>query len=693
MSPLSALLPFLAGLPLATPVPATEKAPPHPFDAHDLVTLQRLSDPQISPDGHFVAYSLRSTDLDANKGTFDLWMVDVDGKTTRQLTTDPASDTSPRWSADGKSIFFLSSRSGTSQVWRLDLAGGEPHQVTRASADVNDLVVSPDGHTLVVTFDVYPECGDKTKVLVCTAARDEEKAKSKATGRIYEKLFVRHWDTWKDGKRRHPFAFRLDGGDPVDLMAGIDADSPSKPFGGGEELAFTHDARELVYTARVTGREEAWSTDFNLYRVPIDASKQATCLTCDNKAWDTSPVFSPDGSTLAWLAMSRPGFEADKRRIRLMDWATGKVRDLPDWDRSPESAIWHPDGKHLFALAENLGQLAVFELDAKTGKVSEIVKSGFNQSLQATRDRLVFSQDTFVAPADVMTVRFDGREPKQITHVNQEALSAIVFGEPEQFSFKGAKGDTVYGYLIKPASFDPKKKYPVAFLVHGGPQGSWENHFHYRWNPETYTGSGYAVVMVDFHGSTGYGQAFQDAIRDDWGGAPFEDLMKGLDAAIQKYSFLDGNRVGALGASFGGYMIYWIAGQTDRFKCLVAHDGNLDERMAYFDTEELWFPEWEHRGTPWTNPSGYTKQNPIDHVDAWKTPMLVVHSANDFRVVDTQGLSAFTALQRKGIPSKLLYFPDESHWVLKPANSLLWHETVTSWLDRWLKPGENAPAK
>lgn len=669
---------------LALSLPAGAQT--HPFQAQDLVTLKRLSEPAVSPDGKVVVYSLRSTDLAANKGTFDLWSVGVDGTGARQLTSHPSSDTGARWSPDGKTLYFLSTRSGSSQVWMLDPTGGEARPVTSFPLDVSGFLVSPDGSALLLAMEVYPKCTDASAVLECTVKMDEDKAAVQATGRIYEQLFVRHWDTWKDGKRSHLFVWNLDGRTPArDLMAGLDADSPSKPFGDMSEATFTPDSKAVVYTARAVGREEAWSTDFDLYRVPFSGGA-AQNLTDDNPAWDTAPTFSPDGKTLAWLAMSRPGFEADRRRIRLMDVATGKVRDLPDWDRSPETLAWSRDGKRLYVTAGNVGQYSIFSVDAASGKVTTVVNDGFNQGVQVTKDRLIFSRDTFNTPADLWSARLDGKDPKQVTFVNALALSQIRFGTPEQFSFTGGKGDTVYGYVVKPPDLKPGDKVPVAFLIHGGPQGSWENHFHYRWNPQIYAAAGYAAVMVDFHGSTGYGQAFQDAIRNDWGGLPYEDLMKGLDAAVARYTWMDKDRVGALGASYGAYMIYWIAGQTDRFKCLVAHNGNIDERMAYYDTEELWFPEWEHGGTPWENPEGYTRHNPIDHVARWTSPTLVVHSANDFRVVDTQGLSAFTALQRRGIPSKLLYFPDESHFVLKPANSLLWHQTVVGWLDQWLKP-------
>ncbi|HEX8538293.1 MAG TPA: S9 family peptidase, partial [Cystobacter sp.] len=483
---------------------------------------------------------------------------------------------------------------------------------------------------------------------------------------------------------------------PRDVMAGMDADGPSKPFGGPEEFTFTPDGKGLVFTARDVGRAEAWSTDLDLFLASVERPGKPRKLTEKNRATDTQPVFSPDGKTLAYLAMSRPGFEADRQRVVLRTWPDGPERVLAEsWDRSVGALTWSADGKSLLATAGDTGQQPIFSLDVASGLVRTLMGQGSCSDPRALPDgRVVFLRDDLKSPADLYVMRADGGEPRQLTRVNADALARIRFGDFEQFSFPGWNGEKVHAFLVKPVDFDPKKKYPVAFLIHGGPQGSFGNHFHYRWNPQTYAGRGYVAVMVDFHGSTGYGQAFTDSISGDWGGKPLEDLRKGLEAALARYSFMDAGRVCALGASYGGFMINWLAGQEpDRFRCLVNHDGNLDEKMAYFNTEELWFPEWEHGGTPWEKPEGYTKHNPIDHVAKWKTPMLVIHGGQDFRVVDTQGLSTFTVLQRRGIPSKLLYFPDENHWVVKPANSLQWHDAVLGWLDQWAKnPAPKAKA-
>ena len=656
----------------------------HPISVHDMLAMDRISDPQVSPDGRWVVFTLRVTDMDANRGRSDLWLTGTDGQNLKRLTTHEASDTSPSWSADGQWIYFLSTRSGSSQVWRIPTCGGEAEQASRLPLDVGSYSLTPCGHALVVSLEVFPEA----KTLSETVERLEARSKAKTTGQLYDRLFFRHWDTWMDGRRSHLFLVPLSGGEPLDLMAGMDADCPSKPFGGGEEYTIAPDGKSIVFTAREAGAAEAWSTNFDLYQVVLDGRQPPRKLTT-NPAWDTQPVFSPDGRTLAYLAMARPGYEADRYRIILRSWPDGPERVLTEaWDRSPQNILWSKDGKTIYSTADHLGQHAIFAIDAASGAVRTVVGQGNVAGVRLAGDDLVYGLDHLKSPVELYRVKSDGSPVNRVTAINDGKLASVRLGDPEQYQFKGWNGETVYGYILKPVEFDPQKKYPVAFLIHGGPQGSFGNHFHYRWNPQAYAGAGYAVVMVDFHGSTGYGQAFTDAIRGDWGGKPLEDLQKGLAAALERYPWMDGQRVGALGASYGGYMINWIAGNwPDGFRCLVCHDGNLDERMAYFDTEELWFPEWDHEGTPWENPAGYTKHNPVEHAAKWKTPMLVIHGGKDFRVVETQGMSTFTLLQRRGIPSKFLYFPDENHWVLKPHNSVLWHETVLGWLDQWLKDG------
>jgi dipeptidyl aminopeptidase/acylaminoacyl peptidase len=656
----------------------------HPFTVRDLVAMDRVLDPAVSPGGKRVVFTVSSVDLDANKRRTNLYTVGIDGRGLRQLTTHPEADTSAAFGPDGRSIYFLSTRSGSAQVWRISADGGEAAQVTDLPLDVGSFKLSRDGSKLAVGLDVFPDCA----TLACTVERIDAVAKAKSKGRIYDSIPVRHWDTWADGRRSHVFVLSSDGkGDPVDVMRGLDSHAPTKPFGGAEEYSFTPDGRSIVFTAKTAGSESAWSTNTDLFVAAVDGSAAPRSLTAANPATDTEPVFSPDGKTLAYRAMSRAGYEADRYRIVLRSWPDGKERTIADdWDRSPDTIFWSQDGGAIYAIADHLGNHCLFAISIGTGKVRAIVKDGMVQAAAVAGDRILFARNHLRSPTDLYTVRPSGGDTARITNMNASLLASVRLGEAEQLTFQGADDDTVHAWVVRPVDFDASKRYPVALLVHGGPQGSFGNDFHYRWNPQTYAGAGYVALMIDFHGSTGYGQAFTDAIRGDWGGRPFVDLQKGLEAALARYPWMDGDRVAALGASYGGYMVNWIAGSwPDRFRCLVSHDGNIDERAAYLATEELWFPEWEHHGTPWDNRDSYERHNPINLVQNWKTPMLVIHGALDFRVVETEGLSTFNALQRRGIPSRLLYFPDENHWVLKPQNSILWHDTVIGWLDQWTK--------
>ena len=650
----------------------------------DMLAMQRVDSPAVSPDGKLVAFAVRDTDIEANRGRYDIWVASVDGTATRRLTRHPENDTSPAWTADGSAVLFLSTRSGTSQVWRIPIGGGEAEQVTRLPLDIGGFTPFPDGKRLVLAIDVWPTA----RSIKASAERDAAVESSKVKARIYDQLLFRHWDGWEDGKYSHLFVWTPPslGGkadDARNITPRQQTDSPTHPFGGMEEVSVAPGGRSVAFVARVGGRTNAWVTNSDVFVVPAGGGKPVN-MTAANPGYDLSPSFSPDGRSLALLSMPRAGYEADRTRLVVIDLATRKRRVLTErWDRSPQSITWSADGRTIFTSADNVGNHSLFAVDVASGKPTVLVDKGTNADPQISGGRVVFSHDTLRQPAELYSVNRTGRELRQITHLNDARVKAIAWGAYEQFSFRGARGDTVYGYVMKPANFDGKRKVPVAFLIHGGPQGSFGDNFHYRWNAQAFAGHGYGVVMIDFHGSTGYGQAFTDAIRGDWGGAPYEDLMLGLDAALARYRWLDGKRVAAAGASYGGYMINWINGKTDRFRALVCHDGNLDERMAYFDTEELWFPEWEHGGTPWTNPQSYTKHNPIDLVKNWKTPTLVIHGGNDFRVVETQGMGTFTALQRKGVPSRLLHFPDENHWVLKPQNSQLWHREVLRWMDRY----------
>ncbi|HEX5759240.1 MAG TPA: S9 family peptidase [Thermoanaerobaculia bacterium] len=674
----------LALLLSAAPALANGGAPPHPFGPRDLLNMQRLSEPRPSPAGDRVVFAVRTLDPAADRYRADLWIVDGGGGGLRRLTAHEGNESGPVWSPDGESVYFLSPASGSAQVWRVPAAGGEPVQVTKLPLDVGAFLLSPDGRTLVVTLDVDTDC----PTLACTVERSAERAARPAKGRLYDRLFVRHWDTWEDGLRSHPFALPVGGGEPVDLARGLDADVPAPPFGGTEELTFTPDGRAVVFAARVAPGTEPWSTDFDLYLSPVDGSRPPRNLTDDNPAWDTQPLVTPDGSTLVYLAMRRPGYESDRFDVTLRPLAGGAPRVVAaEWDRSPSEIALSRDGRTLYATALDTGRQSLFAIDLASGAVRKLVAGGTARAPGVAGDRIVFTLEHQRSPAELFSVRPDGGDLRQLTTFNAEELAGVALGEPEQFTFTGAGGDRVYAWVVKPPALPPGGKAPVAFIIHGGPQGSSSDNFHFRWNPQVYAGAGYAAVLVDFHGSTGYGQAFTDAIRGDWGGKPLEDLQKGLAAALARYPWMDGERVCALGASYGGYMVNWIAGRwPDRFRCLVSHDGTFDQRMFYYSTEELWHPEWEHGGPYFENPEGHEKHNPVLHVDRWQTPMLVIHGALDYRIPETHGIAVFTALQRRGIPSQLLHLPNENHWVLKPASYAFWQETILAWLARWLGP-------
>ena len=677
----------LAALLLATTAHA------RPFTAHDLVMLDRISDPHLSPDGSRVVYDIRSTDLAANKGVHALWVMCANcapGPASQpvRLAASTGGATNPRWSPDGNAVYFLSSRSGTAQGWRTDLtaspAGTAPTQVTSLLLPVGAFEIAPDGANLVVSLAVFPDC----ETPACTKQRLEARKSQKASGQVFDKLFVRHWDEWADGTRNHLFALHLNaqgtaGGAPIALMPHFDGDTPSKPFGDDADFAISPDSRTLIFSARAAGRTEPWSTNFDLYETSLDGSTPPKDLTSANPAWDAAPAYSPDGKQLAYKAMKRPGFEADRFGIMIRDLATGATREIdPTWDRSADKLLWASNGQ-LLVTFEDHGHELLAGVDPASGAHTALTADGHVADVTEAAGHILVARDSLAGPAELYRVENGGITG--LTHRAAEQLAGVQLAPYEQFSFPGWNNESVSGFVMKPYGFQAGKKYPVAFIVHGGPQSSFGDGWSFRWNPQFYAGAGFASVFIDFHGSTGYGQAFTDSISSHWGDRPLEDLQKGWNAALAKYPFLDGKRACALGASYGGFMVYWMAGNWNApFKCFVDHDGVFDNRMMGYATEELWFSEWENgHATPWEQPENYERFNPIDHVADWTKPMLVIHSALDYRIPLEQGLAAFTALQRKGVPSEFLTFPDENHWVLKPQNSLQWHATVLAWLKRW----------
>ena len=689
-------LPMLGLLPLCL-LAALPAQAARGFDVRDMVALDRVSSPVLSPDGNVVVFAQRQMDKEVTKATTGLWMRNLrtrDMAPPKRLTPPDWNVNSPSISADGKQVYFLSAKTGKQQLYSMPLGGGRPRQLTDFALDVGSYQVSPDDGRVAFSADTFAQCKAD---FACTQKRLDEVSAKQSTGVVYDGLFVRHWDTWSDGRRSRLFVAPIEGSakpvtSAVPLTDTLDGDAPSKPFGDTTEYAWSPDGNMLVASIRVAGKGEAWSTNFDLFRLSTDGSAQPVNLTETNKAWDTGPVFSADGKTLYYRAMKRPGFEADRFALMSMDLGSGQTREIAaHWDRSADGITLSSDGNSIYTTAQDLGEQPLFNVEIATGKVEEVVGDGTISAFDIADETLAFTRNTIKSGDQLLTTTTSVGAPlRAITQTAQERLPDVAFGDFEQFDFKGANGDTVHGYVVKPWNYQEGETYPVAFLIHGGPQSSFGNGWSYRWNPQTYAGQGYAVVMIDFHGSTGYGQDFTDSISQDWGGKPLEDLQKGWAAAQKQFAFLDGDNACALGASYGGYMVNWIAGNwfnrdgSSPWKCLVNHDGVFDTRSMAYVTEELWFTEWENGGTPYENPKAYEKFNPVNHVAKWKVPMLVVQGEKDYRVPVDQGLSTFTALQRQGIESKLLYFPDENHWVLKPQNSVLWHDTVNGWLEQHL---------
>ncbi|MBX3564598.1 MAG: S9 family peptidase [Sphingomonas sp.] len=668
---------LLAGVALAfAAVPATARD----LTIQDVATLSRVGAPVVSPDGKWLVWQQRETDLPANKGRYDLWKLDLvtKGAVPEKLVAEAdVNETGPQFGVNGR-VYFQSDKGGEDSVRSIAITGGDQAEVAAPAGGFSGFKLSPDGQKLLFWADRKPGAPGIEPAMI-------KKDANAGSGRTYDQLFIRHWDTWSNGDRSQLFVVPIaDPTKSVAIAPQLVGDTPSKPFGGGEELAWSADSKTVYFALREAGRIEATSTNLDIFSAPADGSSAPVNLTADNDGMDNLPTVSPDGKWLAYFAMARAGYEADRQVLMLRDLTNGTTKALTEaWDRSVASIAWSPDGKKIYVTAQDTQEEPIFTVDPKSGKVTRLTQQGVVSAVVPTRDGAVFSMNSLLGPDDFYQLK--GKAQTRLTNVNASKLAGIDLPKVERFSFTGANNDTVWGYAVRPANLPEGQKAPLAFIVHGGPQGSSNNSWSYRWNPAVFAGAGYAVVSVDFHGSTGYGQKFSDDIRNNWGGWPLEDLQKGLAAAEQKFTWLDGNNACALGASYGGYMMNWIAGQwTDKFKCLVQHDGVFDARAMAYETEELWFDEWEHGGKAYyEDPAAFEKWNPVNHVDKWKTPMLVITSEKDFRIPYTQGIASFTALQRREIPSKLLVFPDENHWVLKPKNSMQWYGTVLPWLGQW----------
>jgi len=699
----------------------------HPFTFEDMMSLKRVGEPVVSPDGKWVIFSVVDVDLAANKKTPHVWIVPTAGGQEREIISGQDADR-PRWAPDGKRFAFISTKEGGSQIWIASFDGGAGtvtavHKLTSIATEADGELWSPDGKNILFVSNVYPECdGTPFAEAACNAKKIDEAAKSPVEAQVFTRLLYRHWNAYKNGKRSHifiapvsptplPFWSRPTASPPIDLslprdLTPGDYDAPVFSLGGQDDYAFSPDGQELCYTSN-HDKVEATSTNNDLWIVSVNGGRasspvQAKNITADNPASDSSPLYSPDGKYIAYRAQQRPGYESDRFRLMLYDRKTGEKKNLTeDFDRWVGSFTWAPDSLRIYFVAEDRGSSPLYwsGIDGKR----DGVMGGFNDDPVVTPDSrwILVTRMSVAYPSLIFkyNTKFDSAMAKQglqkrteessfgdvLADPNGALLSGIAMSPLESFWFTGANGDKVEGFIVKPPNFDPNKKYPVKFLLHGGPQGAWGDDWSYRWNPELFAANGYVVVMINFHGSTGYGQKFIDAINGDWGGAPFDDLMMGLDYAEKTYPFIDKDRECALGASFGGYMANWILGHTDRFKCIVSHDGTFNNESDWGTTEELWFNDWEFKGPLYDNRELYRKWSPHLAAKNFKTPTLVVHGQLDYRLDVSEGFQLFTTLQMLGVPSKMLYFPDEGHWVLKPQNSQLWWKTVTDWVDQWTK--------
>ena len=654
------------------------------FTIDDLLKVRRVSDPQLSPKGDQVAFSITDVDKTANKSTTQIYVVPLSGGEMRQLTNDEHSSSSARWSPDGTTLAFISARDGESQIWTIDVSSGTLKQVTNISTGAGDPVWSPDGKWLAFASDVYPECKDDA----CNKRRAEEVAQNKVKAHVAERLLYRHWKSWKDGMRSHVFVVSAGGGEARDLTPG-DYDAPPFSLGGPTDYAFSADSKELAYVSN-HDKVEAISTNADVWIVSVRGGS-ARNITIANHGYDGSPRFSADGRFIAYRSQVTPGYESDRFRLMLYDRKTGRAQSISETlDSNVDEFTFTADSKWVYLGAEARGRGAVYSVSVNGGPVKKILGEGANGDINVTADgrTLVFSHNSMTSPNEVFTSAADGSNPMPLTRVNAVLMSSFGLKAAEEVTWAGAMGAKVAGWIVKPANFNPKKRYPLAVLIHGGPQGAWSDNWGYRWNPQIFANAGYVVFMPNPRGSTGYGQQFVADISGDWGGKVFTDIKNGV-AMAAALPYVDKNRIGGAGASYGGYMIDWIEGHNNdprfQFKVLVSHDGVYNLTSMTGATEELWFTDWEFKGTPWTNKPMYERWSPHNFVANFKTPILIITNGLDYRVPEGQGLELFTAVQRMGVESKLVDFPDEGHWVGKPANSAFWYNTVIGWLDKHLK--------
>jgi len=651
------------------------------FAVEDLLKVRRVSDPRLSPDGKRVAFVIGDVALEANKVVNQVYIVNIDGTGLKQLTSSPASSSAPRWSPDGKRIAFVTG----GQIWTMDTDGGHRDQVTKISTNAAGPVWSPDGKWIAFASDVYPDCNDDA----CNKKKDEQAERDKVKAHVTERLLYRHWDEWRDRKRTHVFVVASQGGEARDLTPG-DFDSPPYAAATGVDYAFSPDSGELAYV-RNPDKVEATSTNSDIYLIPVGGGAPKD-ITAANHGYDVGPIYTSDGKYILYRSQARARFEADRWRLMRYDRGSGvSVEIVKNFDQQVEEITPAPNGTDVYFTAGEQTHQPIFKVALQGGPAQKIRDEVFASNVQVTPDgkTFVFASSSLEMPAEVYRANTDGSGLTLLSSANRQIMAGANFTKAEEVWWTGALGKKIQGFLVKPSTFDPSKQYPMVVLIHGGPQGAWNNSWSYRWNPQVFANAGYVVFAPNPRGSTGYGQQFVDEISGDWGGKAYTDIMNGVADMIRRNKFIDRNRIGAAGASYGGYMIDWIEGHNNdprfQFKVLVCHDGVYNLTSMYGSTEELWFPEWEFKGTPWTNKPMYEQWSPHNFVKNFKTPILIIHGELDYRVPIGEGLQLYSAVQRMGVPSKLIIFPDEGHWVLKPQNSQFWHHNVFQWLDKYLK--------
>lgn len=647
----------------------------------DLYDLTRIEEFALSPDGRWIAYTLRRNEMTHEGKSTDIFAIKSVGGSPRQLTTHPAYDGKPCWSPDGTMLSFISERTGSRQIHAIPIDGGEAQQVTNIPTGIDDFLWSPDdaGKYMAFTTRVYPDAP-----IPDSTARIDQSAMSDGQAYLFERLLFRHWNSWQDGKRSHIFVMPSTGGTAWDVTPG-DFNTPPLSLGSRRDFAFSPDGEEIAFV-RNTDSLLAVSTNNDIFIVP---SRGGTIRKItENPANDNEPVYSPDGTMIAYRAMDKPGYEADQYDLMIYHRRKHSVSNLTeDFDQDIEEIVWSPSSERIYFTCGDQGSVAIFVIELKNQKIKPLVLNGCN-SLVCTgpdENHLYFLRTHMHLPHEIYTSDDRGEESFQLTFTNQNKINALEMNGVENFFYPSFDNRIVHGMLLKPPFFDPAQKYPAILLIHGGPQGAWRDEFHPRWNAQLFASRGYVVILINFRGSKGYGQDFCLAVTRNWGDGPYRDLISGLDYVINKYPFVDPSKIAAAGGSYGGYLINWIAGHTDRFRCLVSHAGIFNLASFYGATEELWFPEWEFNGTPYDNIRLYDRWSPLRHARHFTTPTLVIHGGQDFRVPVDQGLQMFTACQRQNIPSKLLYFPDEGHFIQKPKNATLWWDTVLDWIDRWTK--------